>query len=214
MDPLDCLGRDIFQHILSQLAPHDLVACLAVCRSWARAADDDRLWRRLCEVCGRHRPTPRAGTSASCAFRLLIVCLILPAQAAWKHKVYVPAAGVQSASQPWRQRYAATLADAERKLLTAEELCTFRWLFKFKPEAGVWWMAMGEWLPVLQLHPGAACLFRTTAPPCTGPVPAARSTGVWCMAVAEWLPALPVWPSPLMQLGTSPAVTQQQRHAA
>lgn len=62
--------------------------------------------------------------------------------AAWRSRVYTPAAG--AAGLLWRQRWLAHKADERRTTITKEELCTFCWRFRFKPQAGEWWIDLGE----------------------------------------------------------------------
>ncbi|PSC75299.1 F-box family isoform B [Micractinium conductrix] len=64
-------------------------------------------------------------------------------EAAWAACVYSPAAARPDLT--WRQRHALTLADRQRATLTADELCTFTWLFRFKSEAGRFWLALDPW---------------------------------------------------------------------
>lgn len=58
----------------------------------------------------------------------------------WATQVFTPAA--QRTDLSWKQRHLLARADASRTDITVEELCTFRWRFRFKPQAGEYWMAL------------------------------------------------------------------------
>ncbi|KAL4434402.1 hypothetical protein ABPG75_000843 [Micractinium tetrahymenae] len=63
------------------------------------------------------------------------------AEMEWADKVYVGPAG-QRTDLPWRQRFLLAEADLQRTAITVEELCAFRWTFRFKPQAGIYWLGL------------------------------------------------------------------------
>jgi len=63
----------------------------------------------------------------------------------WSDKIYVPETiDAMRRTQP-KLAYRESLIDAERQTITAEELCTFDWFFRFKTNAGADWIRTDPW---------------------------------------------------------------------
>ena len=206
--PFTLLGSDLTSHIFSFLTSvRDLEMAGLVCRDFRRiASSDDAGWRRHCEV----GAAPPLIQSLRCILRVhhvfptLRLCLppdlqptdctdrVSPSltppllllhartQEAWADKVYMPAA-IRHGDLPYRERYRLAAADAQRSVITLEELCTFRWTFHFKPEAGEFWLALD---PYWNQQPGGGAALERMFQ-MDGSIKAPPNDALWGECVAE-----------------------------
>ncbi|KAI9023925.1 hypothetical protein DFJ74DRAFT_705667 [Hyaloraphidium curvatum] len=106
-DPALAFPIEVFLHMLTFLAtPPALATCSRVSRAWHVASNDGRLW--------------------SFVTRNL-----------WSDKTYVPQRfrDMLEAGDP-KEAYKLSLEDSTRDTITAEEMCSFTWQWRFKEVAG------------------------------------------------------------------------------
>lgn len=50
-DPVAVLGPDVASLVLALVPPTVLAVCCGVCKAWKAVADDQRTWKKHCQVC-------------------------------------------------------------------------------------------------------------------------------------------------------------------
>ncbi len=99
-----------------------------MCKSWERAATDERLWAHQCKV--RCHPPPATRVPYACS----PPCLAAPPpQGLWEGK-WVPERFRSLPSS--RTAYWASLVDSQRADIREEELCGVPWGFRCGAAAG------------------------------------------------------------------------------
>ncbi|CAL5219882.1 g1805 [Coccomyxa viridis] len=113
-DPLAYLGENVMAIILGSLGADDCARCTLVCKLWRNLAASDELWMRQCM--GLIRDTSHAKVS-----------LLRP-------KEFEP-------MQPCIEWYSYHMQQKERSQITKEDLCGHCWKFRFKRQAGEFWLS-------------------------------------------------------------------------
>lgn len=113
---IDCLTPEALLTVFSFFNALELTRCCAVSRQWLDLANSNSLWKQLCE-------------------------------SLWQDKVYVPKEYKKKAEEMGlaQSAYKESLEDAKRGYITAEELCSFTWRFRYKKMAGENWLANDPW---------------------------------------------------------------------
>lgn len=104
------LPSELLTHVFVHVAPKQLVWCSSMSRKLQKIAADDGVWIQKCE-------------------------------SLWEKKRYVPEKFWAEKSQPGQARraYFGSIKDSRRERITADELCSVTWSFRFKKNAGRIW---------------------------------------------------------------------------
>jgi hypothetical protein len=114
-DPWSYLPDLCFLHVLSYLNYKELINSSMVSVGWKDVCNSNSLWVALCDEM-------------------------------WEDKVYVPQKFRKMRENgEAKQAFIFALKDSKRRFITADELCSFTWNFRFKAQAGEAWLMNDPW---------------------------------------------------------------------